>query len=247
MKAQIILLIFLPFIILPSCFNQSAKKVSDEKAVGDSILVIQKVFANSPDKIEYEIPVLKGTKLRHGVQKRYYLHGSLYSKISYKRNKRAGMAYTYYKAYNGKKPVVWKEQSYKNGLLDGVCRRYHKDGKLQAVYEYSKGLPAIGLKEYSQSGKELKQPTLILKKNETGGNILITARMSNNTKRVVYYRGNLAGGKYVTKNLKKLPVNNGVGEIMVPFTTNEKSITIIAETTTRYLNKYYTAATIQLK
>ena len=235
-------------ILFSSCSNQSAKNVDAKNGtVNDSIQIVKNPFKNNPDKIEYEIPILKGTKLRQGVQKRFYLHGSLYSEIPFTRNVRNGTAYTYYKAYNGAKPAIWKEQIYVNGKLDGLCKRYHEDGTLQAEYNYKKGLPGIGLKEYNKSGKEIKHPTLILSKNISDGYIQIKVRMSNNTKKVKFYTGNLAENKYVTENKKEIKVTKGIGEILIPASTNKKSITVIAIMSTRYYNKYITYKTISLK
>ena len=186
MKA--ILTITTILILFSSCINKSAKNADTKnETANDSIQIVKNPFKNNPDKIEYEIPILKGTKLRQGVQKRFYPHGSLYSEIPFTRNVRNGIAYTYYKAYNGEKPAVWKEQTYVNDKLDGLCKRYHENGKLQAEYNYKSGLPEAGLKEYNQSGKEIKHPTLILSKNNSDGYIQIKVRMSNNTKKVKYY------------------------------------------------------------
>ena len=235
-------------ILFSSCINKSAKNGdAKNETVNDSIQIVKNPFKNNPDKIEYEIPILKGTKLRHGVQKRFYPHGSLYSKIPFTRNVRNGTAYTYYKAYNGAKPAVWKEQIYVNGKLDGLCKRYHEDGTLQAEYNYKKGLPGIGLKEYNKSGKEIKHPTLILSKNNSNGYIQIKIKMSNNTKNVKYYTSVLIEGRYLSDNKKKIKVTNGVGEILIPASTNKKSITVIAIMSTRYHNKYITYKTISLK
>jgi hypothetical protein len=246
MKSILVFAVFL--IMFSSCFNKTGKEESSsEPAVLDSIQIVKKTFKTNPEKIEYEIPILRGTKLRHGVQKRFYTDGCLYSKIPYTRNIRNGVAYTYYKAYGGKKPVVWKEQPYVNGKLEGLCKRYHDDGKIQAEYSYKRGMPEVGLKEYSKSGKEIKLPTLILNKNNTNGYIQIKAKMSKKTKNVKYYTGVLVEGKYVSDNKKEVSVKNGVGEILIPATTKQKSITVIAMSTTRYRNKYITSKTISLK
>jgi hypothetical protein len=227
--------------------NQTKNSENEGGAENDSIQIIKTPFKKNPKQIEYEIPVLKGTKLRHGVQKRYYSHGSLYSKTPYIRNKKNGISYTYYQAYNGKKPIVWKEQSYVDNKLDGLCKRYHKDGKLQAEYYYKQGYPMVGLKEYGNTGKEITQPKLIVTKSREGGFIQIKARMSDNKKRVKFYTGNLIEGKYFSNNLKEVQVKNGVGEILEPASSGKKSITVVAVISTSYYNKYITSKTISLK
>lgn len=243
---SIINFIFILSVFL-SCSNPSTKKEEkQDHSENDSIQIVRNPFKHDASIIEFEIPILKGTKLRHGVQKRFYSNGDLYSQIPYTRNVRNGIAYTYYQTFGKGAPMVWKEQPYINGKLDGICKRYYEDGKIQAEYEYKSGLPAIGLEEYSKSGKEINQPTLILSKKNSNGYIQINARMSNNTKKVEMFTGVLVDGKYVSDNKKEVMVKNGVGEILIPATSNVKSVTVIATISTRYDNTYYTAETISL-
>ena len=230
-----------------SCSNPSTKKEDkQDNSENDSIQIVRNPFKNEPSKIEFEIPILKGTKLRHGVQKRFYTNGDLYSQIPFTRNVRNGIAYTYYQSFGNGEPMVWKEQPYINGKLDGVCKRYYEDGKLQAEYTYKNGLPALGLKEYSQSGKEINQPKLILSKKNVDGYIQINAKMSNNSKKVKMFTGVLVDGKYISDNKKEITVKNGMGEILIPASSNVKSVTVIATLFTKYYNTYYTAQTIYL-
>lgn len=86
-----------------------------------------------------------GSGIKHGIQKRFYRNGSLYSTIPYRQGKRADTAFTYNLAADGGKSNVWKEQLYKNNHLDGICKRYHADGMLLAEYEYKNGLQRVGL------------------------------------------------------------------------------------------------------
>lgn len=224
--------------------NQKQVNVDEEKAENDSIQIVLKPYENTKDLVEYEIPILKGTSIKHGIQKRYYRSGSLYSEIPYKNGKRVGTAYTYYLAAEGVKPVVWKEQNYTNNVLNGICKRYHENGTLQAEYEYKNGNPGTGLKEFSQSGKPINQPTLIVSANRTASGYYISARLSNDLKNVDYFIGNLIEGKYLPNGLKGLQVKNGLGEIMLD--SSEKSVTITAVFATRYRNKCLLSKTIKL-
>ena len=232
--------------VLASCTTRP--KTQDAETVNaepDSIQIIQKLYKNTTDLIEYEIPVLRGTSMKHGIQKRFYRHGSLYSAIPYDHGMKVGTAYTYYPAAEGVKPVVWKEQSYKKNVLNGACKRYHKDGILQAEYEYKNGNPAIGLKEYSQSGKAIKQLTLILSANRTATGYYVTARLSNNTKKVDFFIGKSVEGKYLPDGLKGLQVKNGLGEIIVD--ASKKKVTITAVYMSRYRNRCLVSKTINLQ
>jgi hypothetical protein len=238
---------FILFLIVAfsGCVNNKSEKLAkNNRSAIDSIEVIKKPFKDNSNIIEFEIPVFKGTNIRHGIQKRFYNHGNLYSRIPYNNGLREGIAYTYYPALKGAEPAVWKAQPYINDTLNGICRRYHKDETLQAEYEYKYGFPAIGLKEFNESGKPTNLPELIFSKNKVGEGYYISARLSNNSKNVNYFIGNLIDGKYLPDGLRGLQVREGVGEIIIPAGT--KSITITAVYITRYQNKYIVSKTIAL-
>lgn len=244
------LLIGLLLILSVSCINQGAKRLEQEqklKAEQDSITIFEKPFQDDPSKIEYRIPILKGTKLRHGVQERYYRHGSVYSKIPYTKNIRHGIAYTFYKAYNDDEPKIWKKQPYVNGKLEGTCCRFYKSGKLQAEYEYNKGLPAVGLKEYKESGELINQPYLKVNSSPTDRYYYITAELSKPKSKVTFYTGELVDGKYMPANMKKLQERDGVAELLIPKdAVKKKTATVVAVFYTRLNNKCILAKTVNL-
>lgn len=241
MKCSFPILILL---VLASCTTQPKKQLTETSAEPDSIQIIQKPYKNTVDLIEYEIPVFRGTSMKHGVQKRFYRHGSLYSEIPYSHGLKEGVAYTYYPAAEGVKPTVWKEQAYQKNMLNGFCKRYHKDGSLQAEYEYKNGNPAVGLKEYTQNGKAIKLPTLIVTANRVATGYYISARLSNNEKKVDYFIGNLIEGKYLPDGLKGLQVKNGLGEIIID--ASKTKVTVTAFYMSRYRNRCLISKTITL-
>ena len=235
--------IFFVLLFFIGCNNP---KPQEEETVilnpDDGIRVVTRMYKNSATAVEYEIPVVKGTSIKHGIQKRYYRHGSVYSEIPYVAGKKEGVAYTYYPVTGNTESIVWKEQPYVDDKLEGICKRYHRDGKLQAEYEYKNGLPAVGLKEYYQSGNPVNLPDLILNKTKTLENYYVTARLSDGSKNVDYFIGDLIDGKYLPGNLKGLQVVNGVGEILVPLTS--KQVTITAVEFTDYQNRHIISKSI---
>ncbi len=249
-KAHFFVLSIISLLITVSCFNPSEKKKTasgEDVSVNDTTEILKAPFKNNRNKVEYEVSVKKGTKIKHGIQTRFYDHGSVYSKINYKEGKKSGMAYTYYPEYKGAEPKVWKEQPYVNGKLSGICKRYHKNGKIQAEYEYYEGFPAVGLKEWKDSGDPVTLPRLNVSKEVINHQTYLKASMSNNAKNVKFYEGTLLNGKYVTKNIVPLLTKSGVGELTIPHTSNKKNVTIIAVLSTRYRNTYYVAKTVNLK
>ncbi len=188
----ILLLLVSGIVFLFGCKQSSNKSVADKstKSASDSITIVQRPFRGSNELIEYEIPVITGTSIKQGIQKRFYRHGSLYSSIPYVHGKREGIAYTYYSAAPDIEPPVWKEQSYKNNELDGVCKRYHKNGTLQAEYEFKNGNQGVHMKEYTQSGKPVKQPTLTISAKRIATGYYIQVYLSNKDEKVDYFIGN---------------------------------------------------------
>ncbi len=245
MKINLFLLIFALAFLFSCTIRPKNVPVQIEKAVDDSIQVVYQPYKGTQDLIEYEIPILRGTKIKHGVQKRFYRNGSLYSSIPYEKGKRQGTAYTYYQSAEGFEPKVWKEQLYEDNMLNGICKRYHDDGTLQAEYEYKNGNPALGLKEYSKNGKEITQPTLILTATRAATGYYVTAQLSKKMSNTDYFIGNLTEGKYMPRGLKGLQIKNGVGQIIVD--ASKKKVTITAVYTTRYRNKCLISKTINLQ
>lgn len=235
---------FAVILILCSCNTKTAENASQPSTEdNDGIQIVKKPYKNS-EMIEYEIPVVAGTQIKHGIQKRYYLHGSLYSEIPYVAGEKQGTAFTYYQAALDSEPQVWKEQSYEKNELNGTCKRYHRDGTLQAEYDYKNGLRAVGLREYSESGKEIEQPKLFLTKHRVATGYLIEARLSDDVDNLDFFIGELTEGKYLPKKMKALQTRNDVGEIVVSQTSG--TVTITAEYSTRYRNRGVVSKSVEL-
>ncbi|WP_346854738.1 hypothetical protein [uncultured Draconibacterium sp.] len=245
MKLKLIVLLGMVYFFSACSTKPNKNSGSETSSENDGIEIVYRPYKNTTDLIEYEIPVVKGTSIKHGIQKRYNRNGSLYSTIPYLRGMREDTAYTYYMAAEGVEPKVWKEQVYENDELNGICRRFHENGVLQAEYEYKKGLPAIGLKEYSTSGKELEQPTLIVTTNKVHSGFYVSAKLSKSMSNVDFYLGDLVEGKYLPEGLKGLQIKNGLGEVIVENGTTK--VTISAIYSTRYRNRGILTKTIHLE
>jgi antitoxin component YwqK of YwqJK toxin-antitoxin module len=197
---------------LTSCnFFTPQKPAKKETTVtnADGKFFQKRHFNNDPSApVEWKISLKKtedGETVREGITIRYSKSGKVYEKINYKNNKKEGKRLTYHST--GK---VWKEQMYKNGKLEGICKRYDREGKLTAEYNYKAGLPGIGLKEYTNLGKEKEMPYLNIQKiDEVRTNARYRLKLSlvgNGIKRiksVEYYEGELIEGKYYHKNLAR--------------------------------------------
>lgn len=177
---------------------------------------IQKIhFNNDPSSsVEWEVSLKKNEKgetVRHGISIRYSKSGKIYEKINYVNNKKEGKRFTYHS--NGK---TWKEQEYKNGALNGICKRYDRNGRIAAEYIYGGGLPGVGLKEYTNLGKERKQPELRIQKNDeikSAGQYKVIVSLVgegvDRVKSVEFYEGALIENTFFHKNLTICNSNSG--------------------------------------
>lgn len=194
--------------------SNGSKTKSNGVQNSDGTIIKKKHFNNDPyGPVEWKVSVKAeedGSTIRHGLSTRYSKNGKVYEKINYADNKKHGKRLTYHST--GK---VWKEQSYVEGKLDGLCKRYDRNGKLSAEYTYKAGLPAVGLKEFTNLGKERIQPTIKIEKldqiasaNKYKLKLSLTGENLKRIKSVDFYMGDLIEGKYFHNNLNPAKPNS---------------------------------------
>ncbi len=197
---------FVLLIILTSCQSGGKKKTNGLDADGRITRV--KHFSDDPNapiewKVKYKITKEQEGGVRDGESIRYGKTGQVLERINYVNNKKEGKRIFYHST--GK---IYKDNNYKDNKLDGVCKRYDRNGNLTAEFSYKMGFPSVGLKEYTNLGKERKEPTIkIAKENEGGGtyklNLSLTGENVKRIRSVNFYMGNLIENKYFHKNLKQ--------------------------------------------
>jgi antitoxin component YwqK of YwqJK toxin-antitoxin module len=224
--------------------STSAKADVEEHDGGDSIRIEKKHFNNNPKQpVEWEVARKKapdGSYYRHGESKRFTASGKLAEKINYFNNKKEGARIYYYT--EGK---VWKEQNYKNNELDGECKRYFRSGKVEAEYSYVAGNPCIGLKEFSNTGKQRPDPKLVVAQTDeiksTGYHRLTASLVGeglDRVKSVEFYEGTLVNGKIADKAKLTafLPAGTNKGELKLSVpkgTFIDKTLGVVAIVTTK--------------
>ena len=184
---------------------------------------------------------LKDGKL-HGPAKDYYADGTLHAEFNYV----AGLLENEMKWYH-KNGNLYKITPYLHGKIHGMEKIYSLEGKLVAEQPYKDGFPGVGIKEYSREGKAVpSKATIVIEEIDNialKGEYILKLSLSDKTKNVKFYTGELTEGKYMNDNLTGILTKNGVGEIRyaVPpgFYAMEK-LTIIAQKTTRQGGKYIT-------
>ena len=197
-----------------------------------AVLVIGFTSCNS-SKEEPDKPV--NEKVANGVNKNY-IDGKLASEVTYKDGVKNGKAINYYpdgtinmefNYKNGKKHGVYKwyhedgtlyrESFYNEGLTDSTETIY-QNGKIKSISHWKDDLPGIGLVEYKSNGEERNLPTIQVKKiNEikTKGIYTMELRLSDDSKKVKFFEGELVDGRYLPSYLEAVYVEDGVGKYVL--------------------------------
>jgi antitoxin component YwqK of YwqJK toxin-antitoxin module len=84
----------------------------------------------------------------HGILKKYYKSGRIWSEIPYVYGKPSGISKEYYETGELK-----KEKQFKNGQTNYISRSYHKNGNIKAEVPYSNGDINGHIKWYYETGE----------------------------------------------------------------------------------------------
>lgn len=195
------------------------------------------------DSLSREIPYKYG-KI-HGEAKEYFRSGKLFQLTRYVYGVKHGVAAKYYD--NG---VLSLETPYDSGKMHGIQRKFRKDGKVAFEMPFDHGNPCTGLKEYGLNGElKTEYPTIDIKvddnilKEETY-NLIIS--MSNESKNVDFYLGELAAGKcFIEDDVERIYSEkfSGVAKleyVVYPGMFIMKELNIIARMKTPQGNYYIT-------
>ncbi|HEY0651997.1 MAG TPA: hypothetical protein VGD65_02675 [Chryseosolibacter sp.] len=207
----------------------------------------------------------KSGKLQ-GLHKYYFPDGSLYLEVNYKDSLPHGLTKRYFKS-----GLVLEEAEYREGIQHGITKTYHEDGKLSSVTPYDSGRihgikkkyrkdgspayeapyhygePCVGLVELFLSGRPVDNyPTIIITpKDDLLRSNMYTLEfgLSNKSKLVEYFQGQLTDSKYIGRDAKEIYVSNGVGKlfyVIPPGGFEMAQLNIIAKVKTDLGNYYIT-------
>jgi antitoxin component YwqK of YwqJK toxin-antitoxin module len=224
--------------------KKTAKKAKDES-------VVKEYYSNG--KIKTEISA-KG-QLRQGPTRNYDRNGLLLSEVNYDNNIMDGQATNYY-AKSGKinstffykKGIkegdeTWYYESgkpyrispYVQGKIEGTQKHFYEDGKLQAEVTYKNGMVGTGLKEYKPDGSLITDyPTITIRKEDhlkNANKIILIISLSNNSRNVKFYKGELLEGKYLHDKMFSMATQEGKAELdynVTPGTMIKQNIVIVA-------------------
>jgi hypothetical protein len=95
--------------------------------------------------------------LKDGYSYLYYGDGkTIQLEVPYVNSKKHGVSRKYFE--NGR---VYSETPYQEDNMHGTRKTYYRSGQLKSAIDYSVGQPSIGLLEYYQSGNLKSQPEIV--------------------------------------------------------------------------------------
>jgi len=227
-----------------------------------------KSFFNSKKEVSKKTEIVKKEvatpKVKNGEVTYYYKSGKVKSIVNFKDNKKVGVSHTFYntgeKQYeihyvDGMKDgkVIWFYQSgkvyrtteFRRGKKTGYQLKYYENGKLKSENLYKNNMLAQGLREISNTGKVKSTPEIEYQKINQLSNsetYIIRLKLSNSSKRVKFYNGELVDGKYFPENgrgFMEIPSHKGRAEIKFHLSKGfqlNNTLHIIAVETTYYKN-----------
>lgn len=197
------------FIVTQSCdqvssvMSKSANSEIDEN-------VVKSFYENGKLKSSYEVNDLRQ---KHGIAKKYSEKGVIKQSFIYENGEKI-QAVSYYK--NGE-PLM--EINYKNGVKDGLLKRFYDNGNVESETPFKEDYAGIGLKEYTKSGKlKTSYPELIIRpidKIKSTGKYIIEVYFDKNPGRGTYYIGSLSEDKYLNYQIDELPRENYHGRFII--------------------------------
>jgi hypothetical protein len=240
---------FLAILLTTGCTgNKSAKKetqtVTDSVAVTDTGYTGIKQYMSGKYLIK-EVTFKNG--VREGLMKSFYQTGEVRQTFNYRNGLREDSSMWYY--LDGRK---FRATPYKRDTIDGMQKQYYRTGHLKAKLSYSKGLRTTFLQEFTPEGKLISgYPSLVVTVTDnykTNGIYRVSLSLSDKSKNVRYWRGDLRNGLFDTAQCKKIDVINGIGNIDLKKrgTNKSSSVGVIAEILTNFGNNVLVYKKIEL-
>ena len=148
--------------LLASCGNAEGPRTGtyyDFPDKNDSTTFVKRTY-NELHLLKLEVPYV--SRKPHGISKEYYDSGRLKMEISYAEGLRNGVSKLYYDSDGG---LLNMELNYKNDKRDGLSKTYYKNGQLAYAAQYADNEQIPGIREFRESGEEVAQPEIVLKKH----------------------------------------------------------------------------------
>lgn len=248
-KASIPLLILFLLLIAAGCGSRGSSKNSSD-AANNITSVPDTGFTGIKQYFSRDVLMKESTfenGILNGETKTYYQGGQLNQTFWYENGIREDSAKKYY--LEGQ---VWRSTPYRHDTIHGTQIQYYRTGKVRAKLNFNKGLRTPELEEYDRNG--------ILQKNYPGivytiddnyaasGKIRINLGITDEKRKVKFYRGELTNGVFDTTVCKLIPaVNDKIWlDLKKSGTPQPAHIGVIAAILTDFGNNYLTYEKIPL-
>jgi hypothetical protein len=185
--------------------------------------------------------------VRHGLMKSFYQGGQVYQTFWYENGLREDSVKWFYP-----EGQLFRSTPYKHDTIDGIQKQFYRSGKVKARIGYIKGMRILLFEEYTQDGKLVGgYPEITVNVNDeykTTGIYRITVGLSDISKKVTFYRGELSEGRFDTTICRLIKTVEGKGTIVLKKTGTQGTshIGVVAEILTPFGNKLLRYKEIQL-
>lgn len=248
-KASNQVLVLLLLLIMAGCGGKGSLKKSQDSGI-DTTSVPDTGFTGIKQYFSRDVLVKEST-FRNGVlngeTKTYYGGGQLNQTFWYENGIREDSSRKYY--LEGQ---VFRSTPYRHDTIHGTQVQYYRSGGVRARLNYYKGKRTPELEEYDRNGRLLKDyPELVYTLDDnyaTSGKVRINLGITDEKRRVKFYRGGFTDGVFDTTIIKLIPEVKGKAfiDLMKSGTPQPDYVDVIAAIVTDFGNNYLTYKKIPL-
>jgi len=242
-------LFLLLLLIMAGCGGRGSSKKAQDAAI-DTTSVPDTGFTGIKQYFSHKVLVKESTfknGILQGETKTYYRGGQLNQTFWYENGMREDSARKYY--LEGQ---IFRSTPYRHDTIHGTQFKYHRSGKDRARLNFYKGLRKPELEEYDHNGKLLKNyPEIVFSIDDnysSSGKVRINLGISDEKRRVKFYRGEFANGVFDTTVCKLIPALNDLTflDLRKSGTPQPENVDVIAAVVTDFGNNYLTYKKIPL-
>jgi hypothetical protein len=248
-KVNSLILILLVLLLAAGCAGKGSSKKGSDK-VADTLSVPDTGYTGITKYYSNEL-LIKEVTFENGVMqgemRTYYQGGQLNQTLWYENGLREDSVKKYY--LEGQ---VFRSTPFKHDTIDGTQIQYYRNGRIKAKLHFIKGLRTPLLEEYTRDGKLVRgYPEIVFTINNyysTTGKVRINLELTEKTRNVIFYRGELTNGVFDTAKCKILPSVNGKTfvDLKKSGTPQMEYIGIIGAILTDFGNRYLSYKKIDL-
>jgi len=241
------LILGMALLLNPGCRgrdNSSKNSENDGPSVADTGFTGIKQYM-SGNRLSMETTFKNGVK--DGLTKTYYISGKLRGTLWYENGLREDSAKWFFE-----EGQLFRVTPYKRDTVDGIQKQFFRNGKLKALIGYKKGFRSFEFEEFDMEGRKVGgYPELIVNTKDeynSKGIYTISLRLSDNSTKVKYFRGEFGSGVFDTTNCVKIKTIDGIGNLDLKKTGTPQSgtVEVLAAILTFYGNNYLVAKKIEL-